>query len=78
MYEFNTYILYIHKLNYRKIIFVFIKFIRNNRVVFFINKEIITMVKKRKSVLKSSSQVVDSPMKEPRIISKYKNDFDFE
>lgn len=26
------------------------------------------MVKKRKSVLKSSSQVVDSPMKEPRII----------
>lgn len=30
------------------------------------------MVKKRKSVLKSSSQVVDSPMKEPRIISNYK------
>lgn len=29
------------------------------------------MVKKRKSVLKSSAQVVDSPMKEPRIISKY-------
>jgi len=31
------------------------------------------MVKKRKSVLKSSTQVVDSPMKEPRIISNYKN-----
>lgn len=30
------------------------------------------MVKKRKSVLKSSAQVVDSPMKEPRIISNYK------
>jgi hypothetical protein len=31
------------------------------------------MVKKRKSVLKSSAQVVDSPMKEPRIISNNTN-----
>jgi len=32
------------------------------------------MVKKRKSVLRSSTQVIDSPMKEPRIISNYDND----
>lgn len=38
----------------------------------FYKKGIKIMVKKRKSVLKSSAQVVDSPMKEPRIISKFK------
>lgn len=31
------------------------------------------MVKKRKSVLRSSAQVIDSPMKEPRIISNNNN-----
>lgn len=65
-----------HSVRLWKIINVIISIELYYNITFFkqnLTDKIKIMVKKRKSVLKSSAQVVDSPMKEPRIISNHTN-----